>query len=59
MQRPKYSTPACLPGGRRIDAWYAQLNGVEVQFADEVAFRNINTREELDVNSGNQSIRSP
>ena len=34
-------------GGRKIDAWYAQLKVVEVQFADEAAFRNINTREEL------------
>ena len=34
-------------GGRKIDAWYAQLKVVEVQFADEAAFRNINTRDEL------------
>ena len=34
-------------GGRKIDAWYAQLNTVEVGFADEAAFRNINSREEL------------
>ena len=34
-------------GGRKIDAWYVQLKVVEVQFADEAAFRNINTREEL------------
>ncbi len=40
-------------GGRKIDAWYAQLKVVEVQFADEAAFRNINTREELAANSGN------
>lgn len=39
-------------GGRKIDAWYAQLKVVEVQFADEAAFRNINTREELAANSG-------
>ena len=40
-------------GGRKIDAWYVQLKVVEVQFADEAAFRNINTREELAANSGN------
>jgi molybdopterin-guanine dinucleotide biosynthesis protein A len=36
-------------GGRKIDAWYAALKVVEVSFDDEAdAFRNINTREELD-----------
>jgi len=34
-------------GGRRIDAWYASLNTVEVEFTDEAAFRNINTIAEL------------
>jgi molybdopterin-guanine dinucleotide biosynthesis protein A len=34
-------------GGRKIDAWYASLNTVEVDFADEAAFRNINTIAEL------------
>jgi molybdopterin-guanine dinucleotide biosynthesis protein A len=35
-------------GGRKIDAWYASLNVVEVPFDDEAeAFSNINTREEL------------
>lgn len=34
-------------GGRKIDAWYAGLNAVEVNFSDEAAFSNINTREEL------------
>ena len=35
-------------GGRKIDAWYAKLKVVEVSFDDEAdAFRNINTREEL------------
>ena len=35
-------------GGRKIDAWYASLKVVEVSFDDEAdAFRNINTREEL------------
>ena len=36
-------------GGRKIDAWYASLKVIEVPFDDETdAFRNINTREELD-----------
>jgi molybdopterin-guanine dinucleotide biosynthesis protein A len=36
-------------GGRKIDAWYASLEVIEVPFDDEAeAFRNINTREELD-----------
>ena len=35
-------------GGRKIDAWYASLNAVEVGFDDEAdAFRNINTGDEL------------
>lgn len=34
-------------GGRKIDAWYASLNVVEVPFPDEDAFRNINTVDEL------------
>ncbi len=35
-------------GGRKIDAWYASLSVIEVAFDDEAdAFRNINTREEL------------
>jgi molybdopterin-guanine dinucleotide biosynthesis protein A len=35
-------------GGRKIDAWYATLNVVEVAFDDEAeAFSNINTPEEL------------
>jgi molybdopterin-guanine dinucleotide biosynthesis protein A len=35
-------------GGRKIDAWYAALNVVEVAFDDEAdAFRNINTANEL------------
>ena len=35
-------------GGRKIDAWYGKLKHVEVLFDDEAeAFRNINTREEL------------
>ena len=36
-------------GGRKIDAWYSTLRVIEVPFDDEAsAFRNINTREELD-----------
>lgn len=35
-------------GGRKIDAWYADLKVVEVPFDDEpAAFENINTLEEL------------
>lgn len=34
-------------GRRKIDAWYAPLRVVEVDFPDEQAFRNINTQEEL------------
>jgi molybdopterin-guanine dinucleotide biosynthesis protein A len=35
-------------GGRKIDAWYAGLEAVEVGFDDEAdAFRNINTADEL------------
>jgi molybdopterin-guanine dinucleotide biosynthesis protein A len=34
-------------GGRKIDAWYASLMVAEAHFADESAFRNINTLEEL------------
>lgn len=36
-------------GGRKIDAWYAALNVVEVPFEDETAFANINTLEELNL----------
>jgi len=36
-------------GGRKIDAWYADLSIVEVAFDDEAAaFSNINTRSELE-----------
>ncbi len=35
-------------GGRKIDAWYASLQVVEVSVDDEPdAFRNLNTVEEL------------
>jgi molybdopterin-guanine dinucleotide biosynthesis protein A len=37
-----------MKGGRKIDAWYSMLKVIEVPFDDEAdAFRNINTREEL------------
>jgi molybdopterin-guanine dinucleotide biosynthesis protein A len=40
-------------GGRKIDAWYATLDAIEVLFDDEAdAFRNINTRAELDESAG-------
>jgi len=43
-----YLTDFLKDGGRKIDAWYASLNVVEVLFDDEAeAFSNINTREEL------------
>lgn len=34
-------------GKRKIDAWYAPLRTVEVDFDDEAAFRNFNTMQEL------------
>jgi molybdenum cofactor guanylyltransferase len=34
-------------GGRRMEAWMRSQDAVEVHFSDESAFRNINTREEL------------
>jgi molybdopterin molybdotransferase len=34
-------------GGRRMDGWYPQIKVAEVLFEDAEAFRNINTREEL------------
>ena len=34
-------------GGRKIEHWYATLRVVEVHFANEAAFRNINTLVEL------------
>ena len=41
-------------GGRKIDAWYAALAVVEVNFDDEAdAFRNINTAQELAAASRN------
>lgn len=38
-------------GGRKIDWWYAQLKVADVDFVDEAAFRNINTRDELAASS--------
>ena len=40
-------TGLILAGGRKIDSWYRSLAFVEVSFADEAAFRNIHTMEEL------------
>jgi molybdopterin-guanine dinucleotide biosynthesis protein A len=34
-------------GGRKVDAWFATLALARVHFADEDAFRNINTLDEL------------
>ena len=34
-------------GGRKIETWYRRLNYTEVLFADAMAFRNINTPDEL------------
>jgi molybdenum cofactor guanylyltransferase len=34
-------------GGRKIDAWYANLPHQKVEFDDESAFHNVNTIEEL------------
>ena len=35
-------------GGRKVDAWFATLNVIEVAFEDQPqAFSNINTEEEL------------
>lgn len=34
-------------GGRKIDVWYTSLAVAEAHFSDELAFRNINTLEEL------------
>lgn len=40
-------------GGRKIDAWYATLNAIEVAFDDQAdAFRNINTADELRLAAG-------
>lgn len=40
-------TAFLMQGGRKIDAWYAELKVAEVHFPDENAFRNINTLAEL------------
>jgi molybdopterin-guanine dinucleotide biosynthesis protein A len=36
-----------LGGGRKIEAWYSRLNYCVTPFTDADAFRNINTREQL------------
>jgi molybdopterin-guanine dinucleotide biosynthesis protein A len=45
-------------GGRKIDAWYAPLRVVEVNFDDSDAFRNINTPEDLARFSGQSEPRA-
>jgi molybdopterin-guanine dinucleotide biosynthesis protein A len=46
-------------GGRKIDAWYARLNVIEVPFDDQPeAFSNINTEEELRLLEGAQFLES-
>ncbi len=44
-----------VTGGRKIETWYAALKVVEVPFEDVQAFANINTLEELNLLSGEQS----
>ncbi len=34
-------------GGRKVETWYRTLRVAEAHFADEDAFRNINTMEDL------------
>jgi len=47
-------------GGRKIDAWYASLDVTEVGFDDEAdAFRNINTRAELEESAASGNDRAP
>lgn len=41
-------------GGRKVERWYATLRVAEVQFADEAAFRNINTLAELQQSENTQ-----
>ncbi|WP_211454602.1 molybdenum cofactor guanylyltransferase MobA [Collimonas antrihumi] len=36
-----------LGGGRKMETWYSRLNYCEALFTDADAFRNINTREQL------------
>ena len=46
-------------GGRKIDAWYAALEVVEVRFDDEAdAFRNINTADELSAAAQPEALES-
>jgi len=41
-------TQFLMSGGRKIDAWYATLDVVDVRFDDQpAAFSNINTADEL------------
>jgi molybdopterin-guanine dinucleotide biosynthesis protein A len=43
-------------GGRKVDAWYASLQTIEVEFDDQPeGFRNINTLEELQALNQNRA----
>ena len=46
-------------GGRKVDAWYKTLRVAEVVFADEAAFRNINTMAELQQMAPSASAPTP
>ena len=46
-------------GGRKVDRWYASLRVAEVHFADEAAFRNINTLAELQQNAVPPPLAAP
>jgi molybdopterin molybdotransferase len=45
-------------GGRKMDGWYKDLKSVEVLFDDADAFRNINTRDELNELDGGGRVGS-
>jgi molybdopterin molybdotransferase len=45
-------------GGRKMDGWYRDLKSVEVLFDDADAFRNINTRDELNQLAPSSADRS-
>ena len=45
--------------GRKVDAWFSSLKVAEVHFADEDAFRNINTLRELQESAPLAPIRQP
>lgn len=43
-------------GGRKMDAWFARHRQVDVHFADETGFANINTIAELNVLSAQSAV---